>query len=118
MTRSRNIRRPLGLQVDAIAREYLAGDSTTALARRHGVGPTLITNVLREQGVEMRPCGRIARVRGGLPMGDVVALYATGLPLREVAARCGVSTSTIRRAMHYHGIEIRSSGARPAWRES
>lgn len=43
-------------------------------------------------------------------MSDPVALYRSGLTLRQVAAELGVSYSTVRRRLKDAGIERRDSG--------
>ena len=50
--------RRLELDIEAIVREYEAGDSTIAIAHRHGVATQTIANHLRRAGVELRRAGR------------------------------------------------------------
>ena len=47
---------------------------------------------------------------------EIVALYEDGLTSRELADRYGVSTDTVLRALHRHGVKIRSrhGAGRPA----
>lgn len=84
---------------------YLAGQSTTALARRYGCSPTTIAKNLRTCGVTPRP-SRFASVQV-----DEAALRRLYLeerwPIAAIAAHFGVSASTVGNKRRRYGIPIR-----------
>ena len=104
--------RPLDLPGAAIAKHYQAGQSTVTLARRYGCSPTTVAKIIRTQGVEVRP----ARFR---PMfiveSELRDLYVVQrLPVAQIAAYFGVSTSTVGNKRRLYGIAVRARRVAPA----
>jgi hypothetical protein len=94
------------LPCDELCSTYLAGQSTTALARRYACSPTTIAKNLRECGIILRP-SRFVPIHV-----DEAALRRAyldeRLPIAAIAAYFGVSASTIGNKRRRYGIPLRS----------
>ena len=103
--------RPLDLPRAAIAKYYQAGQSTVALARRYGCSPTTVANIVRTEGVDVRP----ARFRPTtIPEGELRDLYVVQrLPVAQIAAYFGVSASTVGNKRRLYGIAVRARRVAP-----
>jgi transcriptional regulator of aromatic amino acid metabolism len=93
------------LPCDELCSAYLAGQSTTALARRYGCSPTTIAKNLRMCGITLRPSRFVpAQI-------EETALRRIYLderwPITAIAAHFGVSASTIGNKRRRYGIPIR-----------
>ena len=95
----------VNLPCDALAAAYRAGQSTIALARRHGCSPTTIAKRLRACGVALRD----ARYRAIYVAESLLRrLYLDEhLPLSAIAAHFGISISTIGNKRRAYDIPIR-----------
>jgi transposase-like protein len=93
------------LPCDELRASYLAGQSTSALARRYGCSPTTISKHLRDCGVALRP----ARFTPITFDADALrrAYLEERLPIAAIAARFGVSASTVGNKRRRLGIPPR-----------
>jgi hypothetical protein len=83
--------------------DYQAGRSTTWLMRSYKVGKGTVLGILEEQGVKMR--GQ------GIPddrLQEAIALYTSGLSLKQVAAQLVCSAETVRQALMAAGVSLRA----------
>jgi transcriptional regulator of aromatic amino acid metabolism len=114
--------RCIDIPCDILAASYRAGQTTNTLARRHGCSPTTIAKRLRGCGVTLRDA-RFPAI--GVAEAQLRQLYTEErLPLSAIAARLGVSISTIGNKRRAYGIPIRprraciestsTNGSRPA----
>jgi hypothetical protein len=88
---------------------YLAGRSSTQLARLYHCSPTTITNHLRDCGIVLRP-SRFAAVH--IDAATLSRLYLDERwPIAVIAAFFGVSSSTIGNKRRRHSIPIRPRSA-------
>jgi transposase-like protein len=93
------------LPCGVLAASYRAGQSTVALARRHGCSPTTVAKRLRACGVPLRDT-RFARIQ--VAEGLLRQLYLEErLPIGAIAARLGVSASTVSNRRRSYKIPIR-----------
>lgn len=89
---------------DLLAR-YQAGQTTTALAQHYRCSPTTIANQLRRCGATLRS-SRFVPVAVSPEL--LRRLYeAEHLPLREIAARLGLSVSSVNNKRRLYGIPLR-----------
>src|SRR5664279_1206816 len=101
----------------ALAEVYRRPGMTIAKAAAHfGVSDEYLRRRIAEAGLTRRP-GTFAP-RSAYPpdvlQAKAVKLYATGMTMREVGARLGVSSSTVSMALHAAKAPVRpSGGARP-----
>jgi hypothetical protein len=94
------------LPCDELCSAYLAGQSTTLLARRYGCSPTTVAK-------NLRACGVTPRLSRFVPTQvDEAALRRAyldeRLPIAAIAAYFGVSASTIGNKRRRYGIPPRS----------
>jgi hypothetical protein len=93
------------LPCDELSSAYLAGQSTTALARRYGCSPTTIAKNLHACGITLRP-SRFAPV--AVDEGALRRVYLDERwPIAAIAAYFGVSASTIGNKRRRYAIPIR-----------
>jgi hypothetical protein len=93
------------LPCDELSREYLAGRSTIALARRYGYSPTTIAKRLHDCGITLRASRFLP-----IPVAEATLrrLYLEErLPLAVIAAYFGVSISTIGNKRRSYSIPTR-----------
>jgi DNA-binding CsgD family transcriptional regulator len=106
------VRTSLDLPDAELARRYAEGESIKRLSLAYGCSPATVAKRLRAQGAAIRA----ARYRPiTVPRDELERLYLRErLPLREIAARLGVSPSTVGGRRRAFGIPARSSrGRRP-----
>jgi uncharacterized protein YjcR len=98
--------RRLDLPCHELCARYMAGHSTTSLARQYQCSPTTICKYLHECGVAMRP----SRFTGIAVDAALLkrAYLDERLPIAEIAARFRVSPSTIGNKRRRYGIPLRS----------
>ena len=97
--------RNLPLPCDQLCAAYLAGQSTTSIARRYGCSPTTIAKRLRLCGITPRP-SRFAPAQ--IEEVDLRRLYLDERqPITAIAAHFGVCASTIGNQRRRYGIPIR-----------
>ena len=93
------------LPCDQLCSAYLAGQSTTILARRYSCSPTTIAKYLRRCGITPRP-SRFAPVQ--IEEATLRGLYlGERWPIAAIAAYFGVSASTVGNQRRRYGIPIR-----------
>jgi len=93
------------LPCDQLRASYLAGQSTTSLARRYACSPTTIAKRLHGCGVALRPA-RFAAVH--VDAGALRRAYLVErLPIAAIAALFGVSASTVGNKRRRYGIPQR-----------
>jgi transcriptional regulator of aromatic amino acid metabolism len=97
--------RCIDIPCDILAASYRAGQNTITLARRHSCSPTTIAKRLRGCGVALRDA-RFPAI--GVAEALLRQLYIEErLPLSVIAARLGISVSTIGNKRRAYGIPIR-----------
>jgi transcriptional regulator of aromatic amino acid metabolism len=97
--------RRIDLPCDALAASYRAGQSTLTLAHRHGCSPTTIAKRLRSCGIALRDA-RFTPIQ--VAEGILRQFYLEDrLPLGAIAARLGVSVSTVNNRRRSYNIPIR-----------
>lgn len=110
-------RRFKGEQVTTIVREYLAGASTTELARAYGGSDTVITNTLRRAGIQLRPKGAAFWTPERLQ--QVRKLHLLGNSQETIARKIGVSQPAIGNRLRQMGLISRPPAVRreshPSW---
>ena len=93
------------LPCEELSRQYLAGQSTIALARRYGYSPTTIAKRLHDCGTTLRP-SRFLPIP--IPEATLRRLYLEErLPIAAIAAYFGVSVSTIGNKRRSYNITAR-----------
>ena len=92
-------------QRSEVVARYEAGESATSLAVEFGVDRRTLTGHLRRLGVEVR-----YRVGDRVDLTEAAKLYLSGRSLAVVAARLGVSTGTVLRALRSAGVQTRAVG--------
>ena len=93
------------LPCDQLCSAYLAGQSTTILARRYSCSPTTIAKYLRLCGITPRP-SRFAPVQ--IEEATLRCLYlGERWPIAAIAAHFGVCASTIGNQRRRYGLPIR-----------
>jgi transcriptional regulator of aromatic amino acid metabolism len=93
------------LPCDEICSAYLAGQSTTLLARRYGCSPTTIAKNLRMCGITPRR-SRFAPAQ--IEEATLQRLYLRERwPIAAIAAHFGVSASTVGNQRRRYGIPVR-----------
>lgn len=102
----------LELPCEQLLASYMAGQSTTALARRYACSPTTIAKYLHGCGAAMRPSRFAPAV---VDAGALRRAYLDErLPIGAIAARFGVSASTIGNKRRRYGIPKRPRQAEKA----
>ena len=119
--RPRSVRRPTGNRAAvtdaALADVYHRQGMTIAQAAAHfGVSDEYLRRRITEAGLTRRP-GTFAPRSAWAPdelQARVVALYGTGMTMREVGARLGVSSGTVSNVLHAAKAPVRpGGGSRP-----
>lgn len=95
-----------------IVREYLAGKTTTALARTLGADPRAVLYRLQLAGI-ITPRQR-ARGIMAEKAEEIIADYLSGASLVAVGAKHGISERSVRRVLGCHKIRVRGFGPRKA----
>jgi hypothetical protein len=104
------VRKVLDLPDAELARRYAEGESISRLSLAYDCSPTTITRRLRAQGAAIRST-RYHPI--DVPRDEFERLYVRErLPLREIAARLGVSLSTVGGKRREYGIPARSTRGR------
>jgi uncharacterized protein (DUF433 family) len=109
-------RRPPGVRVvfavAEAARRAGQGASVAELARDYRVGVDAVRGQLRARGIHP-PARRVSRALAGVPAADLAQLYASGLTMAAIAARYGVSRTTISARLRAAGITPRRAPRPP-----
>ena len=119
--RPRSVRRARGARAavtdTALAEVYRRPGMTIAKAAAHfGVSDEYLRRRIAEAGLTRRPGTFTPRTTypPDVLQAKAVKLYATGMTMREVGARLGVSSSTVSMALHAAKAPVRpGGGARP-----
>lgn len=88
-------------------RRYQLGESATSLAKEHGVAPSALLSLMREQNVVVRK--RYISAELTVVMADE---YKAGATLAELEATHGRSHNAVLRALRSVGVEMRPTGRR------
>ena len=88
--------------LDRLADRYSTGETLHALATEFGVERALIAELLRARGVAVT-----YRITNDDDLDDAAALYASGLSLKRVGERFGVSANAVQDAFVAAGIPRR-----------
>lgn len=83
---------------------YQSGKTTRELGKMFKVCKTTITNLLREQGVEVTR----SKVQARLDADKVVSMYKDGCTSGKIAKEFGVNPQTILNCLRNHGVKIKS----------
>lgn len=97
--------RRLDLPCDELAAGYLAGRSVSALARSYACSPTTISKHLRDCGVALRPSRFVPAQVDAAELRR--AYLEERLSIAAIAARFGVSASTVGNKRRRFGIPLR-----------
>lgn len=111
---ARRGRRLPSVDVDerAICTEYQAGDTRPQVARRHGVLPKRITQILQKHHIEIRDdrrghSGSTPRVFDQATIDHAVELYTSGQTIADVAAAIGTGGRQTTNLLRAAGVTIR-----------
>jgi len=95
----------LTLDTDHIVQAYRAGRTAEDIAAELGVSANTVLRRLNGAGVEMRPSGT---PRVAIDEVDAIAVYDSGVGLKSVAARFGVSDTALRSIFQNRGVHLRN----------
>jgi helix-turn-helix protein len=106
--------------VDAprLATQPAEGRSIESIARETGRAPSTVAYWVNKHGLTSQHAPRHA-ARGGIERERLQALVEAGLSIRQIAARCDVSATTVRHWLQRHGLKTqparyaRRDGPRP-----
>lgn len=99
---------------DQIAREYLAGTHSTALAARHDVTQPTVVYQLHKRGIQLRSKSQTNRMRAPLEMAELIRLVEEAeLALHQIAGRLGVSTPTVERTLRALSLKSKRGRGSP-----
>ena len=98
----------INLPMEEIISEYQSGLSTYQLGEKYGVKSDTIGKRLKENGVKLRPKGR-DKSKIKLPMEEVISYYQSGMSLKQLGEKYGVSPSAIYRRLKWNGVKLRPS---------
>jgi transposase-like protein len=97
-------------------RLYRAGMLIRDLARHLSVGTNALSDMLRAEGVEIRPGGRVLQVFATEEAcRDLAERHAAGTSLLQLAAEYGCSTTSVKSAIKRAGGETRPPGRSRTW---
>jgi hypothetical protein len=97
------------IDIDTAVEMYSAGSSTTAIGRRLGFHPSVVSRALAKRSVVTR--GRVDY----LPPIDVdklVSLYKGGAGQQALADEFGISAARVRALLRSNGVRVRPRGER------
>lgn len=90
---------------------YRGGMTVREVGEALGVSPSRASRAIKLQGVEMRQQTTKPAPRS-FSYEEAAALYESGGAITDIAARFGVGTTAISRALKIQGVEIRKQGRR------
>ncbi len=102
----------------ALAAQLAQGRSIEAIARDCGRAPSTVAYWVNKHGLTSAHAARHAP-RGGIERERLAALVEEGLSIRQIAARCDVSATTVRHWLQRYGLKTqpahyaRRDGPRP-----
>jgi DNA-binding CsgD family transcriptional regulator len=91
---------------DWLEEQLAAGRSLGDIAREIGRNPSTVSYWTRKFGLRSRYV-RVYASRGGIQEKDLSALVDRGLSIRQIAAECGLSPTTIRHWLRRFGLRTR-----------
>jgi AraC-like DNA-binding protein len=91
---------------DWLDRQLDLGRSMADIAGEVGRNPTTVSYWTRKYGLRSRHV-RVYASRGGIDEADLRRLVDRGLSIRQIAAQCGLSPTTIRHWMRRFGLRTR-----------
>jgi transposase-like protein len=100
---------PAEQRAEAVAR-YVAGERSGKIGADYGVTDQAVRLWARQAGVPIHPRGYDPRRTDDDTRAPAIAAYAAGESSVAVAARCGVSSSSITHWARQAGIEVHRSG--------
>ena len=86
----------------SVVARYSAGETSTALAKEHGVAKSTILGILREANVVVRRQPMTTD-----QVSEAAQLYESGLSLSQVATQLNVNQETMRVAILKAGVVLR-----------
>lgn len=92
-----------------LAREYESGRSSEDLAVTHGLSKHAVLDVLHAEAIHVRHQSLTVNEAD-----ECVALYESGLTIREVAAAMAVPKTTVQGALRKRRVEMRPAARRPS----
>jgi very-short-patch-repair endonuclease len=98
------------LDVDDIARRYLAGETQKGIAKSLGVSAQVVNRRLHKAGVQLRTAREVNRATCNcIPVDETVAvsMYSSGYSELAIARHFGVTRNLIRGALLGRGVTIR-----------
>jgi transposase len=104
---------------EALAAQLQAGRSIEAIARESSRAASTVASWVNKHGLTSQHAARHAP-RGGIERDQLQALVEEGLSIRQIAARSGVSATTVRHWLQRHELKTqparyaRRDGPRPA----
>jgi len=101
-------RRWIELPVDQIASDYQSGMSPKQLAKKYGVSEVVIRSRLKEAGV--RKITAKERNMMNAPMEQIISDYQSGMSLKKLGEKYGVSNNTIRKRLIEAGVQQERRG--------
>src|SRR4051794_17823221 len=102
----------------ALAAQLEVGSSIEAIARACGRAPSTVAYWVNKHGLSSQHAARHAP-RGGIEPAVLQSLVERGMSIRQIAAECEVSASTVRHWLQRHGMKTqparyaRRDGPRP-----
>jgi transposase-like protein len=85
---------------------YQAGEHISSLARRFSMHEQTVKAHLRRAGIRLRPWPRLVAAE----IAEAALLYVAGWTLYQLGDTFGCNASTMRRALHLAGVDIRPRG--------
>lgn len=97
-------------EIHEIVRRYTDGEPTTSLGRAFKANPGTINQLLRAQGVPIRPPASAGRAMTPHDIARATELYQAGQGFAAIAESLHVGHARIRAALVDAGVEIRPAG--------
>lgn len=95
-------------QEKQIIRLYKQGFGTDSIAKKLNLGKTTIRKYLLKNEIKFRKASK-EKINIGLHK-KFIKLYGGGLSIKQIAQRCGVSFSAVRRHLHKEHIDLKKQG--------
>jgi transposase len=102
------------MNADTLATQLAEGRSIESIARESGLAASTVAYWVNKLGLTSAHAARHAP-RGGIERDQLRALVEQGLSIRQIAARCDVSATTVRHWLQRH--ELKTQPARYALRD-
>src|SRR4051794_25497845 len=89
---------------ESLATLLADGRSIESIARETGRAASTVAYWVNKHGLSSQHAGRHA-ARGGIERDRLLALVEEGLSIRQIAARCEVSATTVRHWLQRHELK-------------